>query len=906
MSLTPHRVVTLARERSICSQEDLDRADRPLRKTQKKFVFNLPLHNNFHTIRMSHVINDPCNILPPEMFDIVLGYLDESDIRTCSMVNSSWRSAAESIHIWQEQCDRLWIDKVYVPQKYLDMKWTDPKEAYFQSIKDSKRDVITQEELLGFDWQFRFKESPGAWYSESDPWFHGRAPSTHKYQDGGAIKISGEYSGFAPEQRRWRWMDDISGDDRGGWIQICHYPAYKVFRTNNWGWMQQSELALLVSFPLPPRGACKELEDEALPEVPDRLWARLPRGRSHRSSTVSHSLIRFLLSIGNFSELEVVMDDATQADDLSGNLRFQRVQSIELHASRYWMKCNTNRRATWNCNMSDHLSSDLSVDFKEKRRAQNRVAQRRYREKQKQKLQDLQSLATSSPTNIDAILDPILEQLGLPVGDHKLIPSVDFSELPSDGISSDSHTDPPSMQLVPAHSNQVYTFPDEKHLVLSGYLMIRALIDNALLLSSIIPNFDPRICIDELESPFCSSDVQSIKEHQCIAPTHLRPTNLQLITPHHPWIDCFPWPGFRDRFIAALDFLDENDLCHRLHSEEEGIMVWGNTPADEFSYEMTESFATKFWFLVDKDMLRATNWWRRQRGLLPESVLFFHLVRDRGSYRKGLGDGLRIAKYPPDKPIQYRPSMRQLSALLFCLLSAAVAHQTLSFSMIKRRTTLKRSITDTTRYATGAWLLNITVGSPPKSYALIFDTGSVQMALHGVCIGGKRYNASESTTSRIPLIDGQPIFDGTKYLDKSGYNGTLVEDVISFGGISIRANFTQIRYSSLKFAQHPDEGIIGAGVSQDGQVSPLQTLALAHQMKNRFFVFYGLNGARMIDLVHSHHRNGHHAFGPIKMGAANISDYSVNVVQASFNGQTFNFDKPMLLDSGADGQFWPT
>ncbi|PRP79899.1 hypothetical protein PROFUN_12388 [Planoprotostelium fungivorum] len=252
-----------------------------------------------HIVTTQHMNNtlDPSEALPAEVFVHILTWLKEKDIRSCSQVNTIWRSATTEHAIWQNLCDQLWDDKVYVPKEYREMRMTDPYNAYKESIKDSTRDTITEEELLEFEWFFRFKEDPGAWYSDGDPWIQGRTPSMHKYQKGGGIRIEGDFSGAAPNRRKWRWLEDEELE-RGSWVQICHYPSYKIFRTSNWGWMQQSELAILLSFPMPLRGACEgeEYEDDNLPPIPE-----LPRFRNHplglfsSNEQLPDTLINFLL-----------------------------------------------------------------------------------------------------------------------------------------------------------------------------------------------------------------------------------------------------------------------------------------------------------------------------------------------------------------------------------------------------------------------------------------------------------------------------------------------------------------------------------------------------------------------------------------------------------------------------------
>lgn len=265
--------------------------------------------------------SDLCESLPLEMLRSIIRFLDAEDLNQCKLLNSSWREAATTPYIWQELCEQLWKDKVYVPQKFRDMLHSDPTTAYYESKRDSTRDVITTEELLSFDWWFRFKEIPGAWYSDRDPWMNGRQPSLHKYQKDGVIKIKGEFSGAAPDRRYWQWLEEDNVKE-GSWIQICQYPSYKVHRTANWGWMQQSELALLINWPIPPKGTCPELEDANLPKLPPSEDSYIYRNFNVGGiNNAQHPLIQLLLQrlghvhAGGFIFNMMGMDDDDEDED---------------------------------------------------------------------------------------------------------------------------------------------------------------------------------------------------------------------------------------------------------------------------------------------------------------------------------------------------------------------------------------------------------------------------------------------------------------------------------------------------------------------------------------------------------------------------------------------------------------
>ncbi|KAL2006097.1 hypothetical protein VTN00DRAFT_9751 [Thermoascus crustaceus] len=109
-------------------------------------------------------------------------------------------------------------------------------------------------------------------------------------------------------------------------------------------------------------------------------------------------------------------------------------------------------------------------------------------------------------------------------------------------------------------------------------------------------------------------------------PASLKPTALQLRTPHHGYIDLIPSPSLRDRLIGAgtqtaSAFLNEV-LCAFVYDVEDRgqVIVWGDDHLSEFSWEFSAEALERWggWVLTDEWRGRA-KFWRRQRNapLLP-------------------------------------------------------------------------------------------------------------------------------------------------------------------------------------------------------------------------------------------------------------------------------------------------
>ncbi|EXJ77735.1 hypothetical protein A1O3_09964 [Capronia epimyces CBS 606.96] len=108
-------------------------------------------------------------------------------------------------------------------------------------------------------------------------------------------------------------------------------------------------------------------------------------------------------------------------------------------------------------------------------------------------------------------------------------------------------------------------------------------------------------------------------------PASLRPSQLQLSTPHHAYIDMIPSPSLRARLIAigpanANTFLTEACTI-ACDIEDTGQMtIWGEDWLNDFSWEFSASVLERWggWLLTAEWGQRA-NFWRRQRGapILP-------------------------------------------------------------------------------------------------------------------------------------------------------------------------------------------------------------------------------------------------------------------------------------------------
>ncbi|KAF5658706.1 hypothetical protein FHETE_9771 [Fusarium heterosporum] len=140
--------------------------------------------------------------------------------------------------------------------------------------------------------------------------------------------------------------------------------------------------------------------------------------------------------------------------------------------------------------------------------------------------------------------------------------------------------------------------------------------------------FDHRLmCIDEAISPFNTNGPSTSTYNP---PAALMPTEVQKAVLHHPWLDIFPFPRFRDNLILAVDanLLDDGELCEDISEinwenvEKPSLIVWGDA-SQPHSWEVSPWFLRKWGWLLQgcPELLETTNRWRQSRG---DKVLKWH------------------------------------------------------------------------------------------------------------------------------------------------------------------------------------------------------------------------------------------------------------------------------------------
>ncbi|KXH38489.1 hypothetical protein CSIM01_05614 [Colletotrichum simmondsii] len=176
-------------------------------------------------------------------------------------------------------------------------------------------------------------------------------------------------------------------------------------------------------------------------------------------------------------------------------------------------------------------------------------------------------------------------------------------------------------QLFLEHANQSRRSPSpdpmsDSLIPLVQFNLFRGLMENMKTLGITMP----MICDDDCVSPFGSDSMYNVNTAWNL-PYFLRPTETQLTTVHHPWLDFLPLPRMRDNLIKAGDDWDDEALCLDMVGDGDapsgkgGMILWGE-PWDPNSWEVTEDFVEKWRWILEgcEEIIRSSNYWRAKRG----------------------------------------------------------------------------------------------------------------------------------------------------------------------------------------------------------------------------------------------------------------------------------------------------
>ncbi|KAK7404199.1 hypothetical protein QQX98_010041 [Neonectria punicea] len=270
----------------------------------------------------------------------------------------------------------------------------------------------------------------------------------------------------------------------------------------------------------------------------------------------------------------------------------------------------------------------------DKRRLQNRLAQKNYREKQKKRIQELERRAEASDAVLNSVTSPSEDQqkvsgpgsepLDISAEAYLDAQTINPSHLQPSTISSaagsataleeveetwdddlfspsfdqwltEAYPADPSVPPViffncgcpilhiPAHPTSVLlpVIPDPHMNTLRIEIMcsLAALLENCLHVGITQRMF----CSEDAVSPFYRPQIDAPAERAILVTSvqsgfralkyDLRPTRKQIITNHHPFLDVIPFNEVRDNLISSADEIDEDEF---FHDSLNHLTCWGS------------------------------------------------------------------------------------------------------------------------------------------------------------------------------------------------------------------------------------------------------------------------------------------------------------------------------------------
>ncbi|KAJ5984281.1 hypothetical protein N7481_006380 [Penicillium waksmanii] len=204
------------------------------------------------------------------------------------------------------------------------------------------------------------------------------------------------------------------------------------------------------------------------------------------------------------------------------------------------------------------------INREERRKLQNRLNQRRFRQRKQ-----VDEAKSQGP-----IISPDISNLPKP----RMVP-LEFQE-ENNELWECALAAPNARQFrkwfeAKALESYMNGAPNRDHLISLSRLNVHKAINENICAIGMTPGWmqdDDSISIFNLSQPGFS--IEGI-------PACLRPSYIQLHVPHHPWLDFFPFPRMRDCMILAGDSFDDDDLCHDLmafwdtRNTAATLLVWG-------------------------------------------------------------------------------------------------------------------------------------------------------------------------------------------------------------------------------------------------------------------------------------------------------------------------------------------
>jgi C1A family cysteine protease len=197
----------------------------------------------------------------------------------------------------------------------------------------------------------------------------------------------------------------------------------------------------------------------------------------------------------------------------------------------------------------------------------------------------------------------------------------------------------------------------------------------------------------------------------------------------------------------------------------------------------------------------------------------------------------------------------------------------------------------------------VSVGTPPQKFNVIFDTGSSNLWIPNKKVGlvgllKHKYDSSKSSTYQA---------NGTEFKIQYGsgpVSGIWSDDTVSIGNLPIKTQaFAEVENAGglgLAYGIGKFDGILGLGwdrISVDGVETPFHNLVDSGELAEQVFAFYlgdSQPGSLVIGGTDKSHYTGDFTYVPLKS-----EDYwRIALDDVKINGQSYTTTRTAIVDSG--------
>jgi predicted aspartyl protease len=214
-------------------------------------------------------------------------------------------------------------------------------------------------------------------------------------------------------------------------------------------------------------------------------------------------------------------------------------------------------------------------------------------------------------------------------------------------------------------------------------------------------------------------------------------------------------------------------------------------------------------------------------------------------------------------------------------------------------------------YQDAQYVGEITIGTPPQAFQVVYDTGSSNLWVNnqkpGIWPWSSKHAAYDHTKSTTYMANG------TKFAIQYGsgpVSGFYSSDTIHLGGHDIGGyTFSEVDNTKglgLMWKTGKLDGICGMGwqdISVDGVPTPLQALVRSKELSENVFAFFlgsgGAKGELVVGGVDADHYTGDFEYQPvIETAPGKVGYWAMKMDDLQIGGESYTSVRKAIVDSG--------